>query len=178
MNINFSAPVSYIKPISNHHILKASPYFCIFTGRIDKKNKIGDVFYIRPEIIYNKSAEIYIINFDNENNVINYKSNKVDNLFKVSGQILISNFKSKSDLHNQIIAVNLTIKNFDNLKINAITLNNGAYDHEFGILGKIVYFIYLKKYWITKKSEYYKNSSQHSNFIPSTNLIEYITKKI
>ena len=178
MKINFSAPVSLIKPISNHHLLKASPYLCIFTGRIDSKNKLGEVYYLRPEISYNSKAEVYILNFNEDNNIINYNSNSVKNVFEISGQIIISDFKKKKDLNDQVIAINLLIKNLENLKINAITINNGQIDNEMGILGKIVYFIYLKKYWINKKLEYFKNSSQLSNLLPKTNLIEKISKKI
>ena len=178
MKINFSAPVSLIKPISNHHLLKASPYLCIFTGRIDGKNKLGKVYYVRPEIYFNSKAEVYIMNFNKENNLINYNSNIVDNVLDISGQIIISDFKKNKELNDQVIAVNLLIKNLENVKINAITINNGSKDFEMGLLGKVVYFIYIKKYWINKKVEYFKNSSQLSNLLPKTNLIEKISKNL
>lgn len=171
MNINFNIPVTYIKPISNNHLLNYTPFLVLFCGRINNENKFGDIYYIRPEIIYYKKRKMLKLIFSN-NNLVNLNKNIVDNIFQIKGYVIIENYNFKGSLHEQNILVNLNIKNPNNIKINAITINNGNSNSNLGFIGKIIYFLHIKKYWIDKMLLYVKNDLQLKNLLPNTNLIQ------
>lgn len=174
MNINFNLPAIFIKPISNNHLLHETPYLTIYTGRINKENKLGEVYYVRPEIKYYKKTKLLVMSFNN-NNLVNLNRNVVDNILNISGKILIENYSLKGSLLEQNVIVNLNIKNNNNLKINAITINNGKNSNLTGVIGKIIYFLYVKKYWLEKKTEYVKNNNDLRNFLPNTNIIQKLS---
>ena len=171
MNINFNLPALFIKPISNNHLLNSSPFLVIFCNRINVDNKFGEIYYIRPQVIYYKKTKILKLIFDN-NNLVNLNKNIVDNIIQINGNIIIENYNYKGSLNEQNVIVNLNIKNPKNIKINAITINNGNSKSEMGFIGKIIYFLYVKKYWINKMLEFTKNNVLLKNLLPNTNLIQ------
>ena len=171
MNINFNLPALFIKPISNNHLLNDTPFLILFCSRINNENKLGEIYYVRPKVIYFKKTKILKLIFDN-NNLVNLNKNIVDNIIEIKGNISIENYNYKGSLNEQNVKVNLHIKNPNKIKINAITINNGDSKSEMGFIGKIIYFLYVKKYWINKMLEYTKNNFQLKNLLPNTNLIQ------
>ena len=188
--INFQAPVSKLSSAQFHALTKNGPYLDAHFGPLTSKTPVGQTYYARPLSesycpCVNKTKQgcgcggkdngILKINIKSCMPFIHAQTNTVTNDLKVLGTINISPFewngKTAKIFPDQIIDVNIKIKNYTGLPMQGLHIHDGVNKGLMTAFGPISYFLYTTKAW-SRRYNMSKTSQEFSKSyspLPSSN---------
>ena len=158
MKIKFRTNIRDVIPIHQRVLSKNGPYFDAHFGKIDKKNPIGQTYYLRPITIYNPKTKVLTIKLNKHQPTIHMNGNSVTNKVHYEGTIKITDFRygkysPRSEISVDIVMHNNTGKRLIGLHIHEGEVAKKGQYAGFTNFGPIVYFIRTTAYWNKKKKE-------------------------
>jgi len=188
--ISYKAPVSQLSSTQFHALTHNGPYIDAHFGPLTKKTPVGQTYYVRPLTEYFPPCKNNVkegcgcggkgdgqlkIQIKDCIPFIHAQTNQVCEDIKVNGIIKIYPFEwngnSAKILPNQIVDVNIKVKNYTNLVMQGLHIHDGINKGGLTSFGPISYFLYTTPAWqkrfnMSKESQ---DFSKHYSPLPAVN---------
>ncbi len=181
LKIKFKTEINNLQSIKFHPLSKNGPFFDAHLGDFSTKMPIGQTYYIRPFTEFippckKKMKEGCGCGGKGEGTIkfslkecfptTHANTNSICDDFKLKGSVKISPFNWDKDgiaveFSNQIIEVNLIIKNKTGLEMKGFHIHDGQMKDGLVGFGPISYFLYTGPTWI----KYFNNSKKSISYI-------------
>ena len=158
IHINFKTTANNIAPISMRSLSHNGPYIDAHFKNIDAKNPIGQTYYLRPVIKYNRKAKVLTIKLNKLQPTIHMNTNTVSSNVYYNGTITITDFQYGKYNPHSVITVSMTLHNGTGRELIGFHIHDGELITKgktagFTNFGPIVFFLYTTEYWNKKKEE-------------------------
>jgi hypothetical protein len=187
-HLHYKFPASTLSSSQFHALTKNGPFLDAHLGGLNAKNPPGQTFYTRPLSTVYSSCENELkegcgcggkgegqlkITVKDCIPYVHAQSNEVTDEIKTSGYIKIYPFKWEGDtakvIPHQMVEVNLKIKNYTELPLQAFHIHDGVIKGGLTGFGPISYFIYTSSAWQRRfnlSAESQKYTKTHSKMLP------------
>ena len=157
-HINFKTTANNIAPISMRSLSLNGPYIDAHFKNIDAKNPIGQTYYLRPVIKYNRKTKVLTIKLNKLQPTIHMNTNTVSSNVYYNGTITITDFQYGKYNPHSVITVSMTLHNGTGRELIGFHIHDGELITKgktagFTNFGPIVFFLYTTEYWNKKKEE-------------------------
>ena len=156
--IKFRTNILNVVPVSKRTLSKNGPYIDAHFYKIDKKNPIGQTYYLRPISVYDAGSKTLTIKLNKKQPPVHMNSNTVSSKVCYEGTIKITNFQYGKFNPKSEISVDMVMHNNTGRKLIGFHIHDGEVAGKgpyagFTNFGPIIYFLRTTSYWNKKKKE-------------------------